>query len=124
MDDTPDNERKGPLPWLKLWHEILDSPKIQLMSGELFKGWVNVLCLTCRHNNEGALPDLGSITFALRVSTKEAESLLLQLLNRGLLERHEGGFRVHDWAHWQANRVTPEALRVSRYRARLRAQGE
>lgn len=110
------------MPWLKLWNKILDSPKIQMMDGDTFKGWINLLCLANRENKDGLLPDLHSISFALRIKVEETGSLIDEMLRRGLIERHRGTLIIHDWAHWQASTQVTASERSRRYRENKKAK--
>ena len=40
--------------WFRFYNEALDDPKVQKLPPALFKSWVNLLCLTARH--DGTLP--------------------------------------------------------------------
>jgi len=31
--------------WFRMYAEVLDDPKVQRLSGDEFKAWVNILCL-------------------------------------------------------------------------------
>lgn len=87
--------------WLRLWDECLDSPKIQQLSGDSFKSWVNLLCLASRQNPRGSLPDLKSIAFSIRLTTRKAKKLLDDLIACGLVDCVEGKLSMHDWDEWQ-----------------------
>ena len=52
--------------WFRFYIRSLDDLKVQAMSGDLFKTWVNLLSLAAEQ--DGALPDIATIAFRLRLS--------------------------------------------------------
>jgi hypothetical protein len=86
-------------PWFRFYNSTADNPKVQLLPDHLFKAWVNLLCLACRHN--GALPDTKAIAFTLRCSEDDAKSRIDALVNARLIDDVEGVRRPHDWNDWQ-----------------------
>lgn len=105
--------------WFRLYEDMLDDPKVQLLSPELFKTWVNLLALASRH--KGKLPAVGHIAFALRISAHDAQSRLDDLILAGLIDiRPAGGLEPHNWSarQWASD---DSAERVRRHRARKKA---
>jgi len=88
---------------------------VQKLPGEQFKGWVNLLSLAAR--NEGDLPPVEDIAFALRMSEKEAQELIDYLIEKGLIDETECGLEPHNWNGRQyKSDVSTE--RVKRFRKR------
>jgi hypothetical protein len=85
--------------WFRLYAETLDDIKVQSLPGELFKAWINLLCLANLHR--GRLPGVEEIAFRLRISVTEAGRIVDALLERGLLDRTGEGFTPHNWARRQ-----------------------
>jgi hypothetical protein len=84
--------------WLRLYHEILDDPKVQRLEPALFKFWINFLCLANQGTPRGVVrKDAGEIAFALRISDDEAVTALAELERIGLIERVETGLKPHNW---------------------------
>ena len=82
--------------WLRLYTDILHDPKVQRLPDNRFKGWVNILCLA--KENDGLLPSIEDIAFQLRISEAETESLVEELVSRGLLDLTQGGLLApHNW---------------------------
>jgi len=110
------------LQWFRFYHEVLDDPKVQSLSPEDFKFWVNMLCLACRRN--GKIPNLKDISFGLRITTDACQTVLERLSNAGLLDRANGGadgyhYAVHGWNKRQYKSDT-STERVKRFRKRFR----
>jgi len=103
----------GPLPWLRLYVEILDDSKVQLLPDKLFKFWINCLCIARKY--DGWLPDPGSIAFILRLKKKVVVSQLAGLANAGLLDSEEKGYAPHSWARRQY-KSDNSTERVNRFR--------
>lgn len=105
--------------WFRFYHEALDDPKVQRLSGDTFKAWINILCLASRNNPRGALPPVEDIGFALRVSTDAAQSIIDELVRVGLVDAGDDALEPHNWAERQRVSDTSND-RVARYRAKNR----
>src|SRR5882757_275909 len=107
-------------PWFRMYAEILDDPKVQRLSGDDFKGWVNLLCLALR--NDGRLPAMEDVSFSLRRSLDDAVTLLERLRDAGLIDRLSGGADgSHDAPHsWRKRQYKSDTStdRVKRFRER------
>jgi hypothetical protein len=75
--------------WFRMYDELLDDPKVQRLSPDDFRGWVNLLCLASR--NGGKLPAIADIAFALRETQDAVSTLVERLRSGGLIERRSGG---------------------------------
>jgi predicted transcriptional regulator len=112
--------------WFRMYDELLDDPKVQRLSGDDFKGWVNLLALASRHG--GKLPSPADIAFALRLPNDTVSTLLERLLNGGLIERRSGGadgmhYAPYKWAERQYKSDT-STERVKRFRKRSETVAE
>lgn len=103
--------------WLRLYTSILNDPKVQRLKAEHFKGWINLLCLA--KENDGTLPELPDIAFALRIGETETKELVSALQRNGLLETKDGRFTPHNWERRQyVSDVSTERVREFRKRSR------
>ncbi len=112
--------------WFRMYAEVLNDPKVQRLSGDDFKDWVNLLCLASQ--NDGRLPDLEDIAFALRRSPDGALTVLERCLNAGLIDRRSGGdsgwhYAPHGWDERQYKSDT-STERVKRFRQRSKTVSE
>jgi len=98
-----------------MYNTTLDNPKAQRLSGDLFKGWVNLLCLASKSG--GVLPSVSDIAFALRMDETAVETLLETLHARELLDLEDGTFTPHDWDDLQF-KSDKSTDRVAKYRER------
>lgn len=102
--------------WFRFYTEVLHDPKVQRLPAALFKSWVNLLCIANKDRDRGMLPSVEDIAFALRVKPCEAEKILYQLKERGLLDRaQDGTLSPHNWTERQRN-SDDGATRQQRYR--------
>ena len=81
--------------WFRFYQSALEDPRIQRLPGDLFKSWVNLLCLTSK--NDGILPPIDDIAFSLRMTEDEADIVINKLLNAHLLERKGAWLAPTDW---------------------------
>jgi hypothetical protein len=102
--------------WFRLYTDVLDDPKAQWLSGDDFKGWINILCLA--KENDGLLPSTKVIAFRLRMSEVEANHLVEALTSAGLLDHSNEGISPHNWDSRQfiSDDDPTAALRARRYR--------
>lgn len=108
--------------WFRFYSGAVDDPKVQMLSPEMFKHWVNVLCIAAQH--EGDLPALSVTAFMLgRMPEPKAAAVLARLHAAGLLDKTEKGFRPHNWEGRQYKHDVSDptnADRQKRYRNRKR----
>lgn len=104
--------------WFRFYDEVLDDHKVQSLSPELFKAWVNLLCVASR--NDGVLPSIDKLAFSLRVSAHEMQSRIDELVLAGLLDiRTDSKLEPHNWPNRQFTSDT-SVERTRKYRERLK----
>lgn len=107
--------------WFRMYAEVLDDPKVQRLSGDDFKGWVNLLCLTAKH--DGVLPNLEDIAFALRIDLKRAQKLVDRLIAAVLIVPEGSAIKPNKWDQRQY-KSDVSTDRVKRFRERSKKQPE
>lgn len=102
--------------WFRYYEDALNDPKVQRLPGDLFKAWVNLLCLAS--SSEGQIKSATQAAFALRLKEDKARLVVAELASHGLLDVVPGGyFEPHNWSSRQfKSDVSNE--RVKRYRKR------
>jgi hypothetical protein len=104
-----------------MYDELLDDPKVQRLSGDDFKGWVNLLCLMSRGSPN--LSTENDIAFALRLDPRKAKAMLSRLIEGGLIVKTDQGFEPHKWgARQYKSDVSTD--RVKRFRERSKTVTE
>lgn len=82
--------------WFRIYDEALDDHKVQSISPELFRTWFNLLCVASRE--DGVLPSVEKLAFALRVSVHDMQSRLDELVLLGLMDiREDRKIEPHNW---------------------------
>ena len=112
---------KGPKSnqWFRLYAEVLHDPKVQSLPADVFRTWVNLLCLASA--GHGGLPPIDDIAFTLRLSKRTTESHVSRLISIGLLDMtgdDDGAILTpHNWSQRQfvSDRSTD---RVRKFRER------
>lgn len=104
--------------WLRLYDDVLDDPKVELLSPKMFRYWVKILCLANKGKPRGRIPnDMHAIAFRLRVRISDAKTIIDELQTRTLLDRDGDYFVPHNWDEWQ-KKSDSSAERVAAHRAR------
>ena len=86
--------------WFRYYDEALDDPKVQRLSGDLFKVWVNLLSLASK--NDGKLPSADDISFRLRIPVQDAQQRVEDLILAGLIDvLPDKSFEPHNWSERQ-----------------------
>ena len=105
--------------WFRYYDAALHDPKVQKLSGDQFKGWVNLLCLASE--NDGQLPGISDIAFALRIPDEVADTLIMKLVEAKLLDESGGYLSPHNW-HARQYLDKTNAQRQRQYRERQKTQ--
>ncbi len=104
--------------WFRFYNNVAHDPKVQRLSGDKFKAWVNMLCLASE--NGGILPNVADLSYALRMPEEAVSDLLNEFYRLILLDEIEvdGGpmaYTPHNWSSRQfKSDVSTE--RVKRFR--------
>lgn len=107
--------------WFRFYSGVVSDPKAQMLSPEMFKHWVNVLCIAAQH--DGELPAIAVTAFTLRLAEPKAASILAKLHAAGLLDKTAKSFKPHNWdgRQYKHDKSDPtNADRQKRYRDRHR----
>lgn len=106
--------------WIKLYHEILDDPKMGRLPDHLWRRCIEMFLSAGDCNNEGHLPSTEDMAWRLRCAPEELAVDLEALAEFGIVEERDGHWFVRNFAKRQA--AMPEAERLRRYRERKRKQ--
>ena len=104
--------------WIKLYHEILDDPKMMKMQEVLFGRCIKLFLLAGDYDHSGGLPSLSDIAWRLRISEEEIESDLIELQRLGITLQSEDGWQISKWEDRQA--AVGGTERTRRWRQRKR----
>lgn len=108
--------------WFRLYDDLLFDPKVQLLTPENFKHWINLLCVSSK--SDGVIPS-DNLHFMLHVAPGQVDGILSDLIRADLLEyasvRGDRCLVPHGWQSRQFicdNDDPTAATRMIRYRSR------
>jgi hypothetical protein len=81
--------------WFRFYDDAVNDPKLIKLSDDIFRAWVNLLCIASK--NDGMLPAIDDIAIILRVKDARAAAIITELVSFGLLDRTETGYAPHNW---------------------------
>jgi len=100
--------------WIKLYHEILDDPKMGRLDDRLFRRTIELFLLAGENQSDGTLPSVEDIAWRLRVPVSEIETNLQTLQEFGIVSPIFGEWVVTKFSKRQA--ASPSAERTQRFR--------
>jgi len=105
--------------WIRLYTELLNDPKVQRLPAEIFRVYINLLCVAGQDDNGGAIPeDIGTLAFVLRLPDSDCKAAIDTLIDHGLVDKNNEGIAIHGWEKRQYESDTDPTRyeRVKRFR--------
>lgn len=112
------------MPWVKLDDRFPSHRKIDLLSDRAFRLYVSALCWSSENLTEGHIPDANVTRIAHVRNTKATAK---ELEERGLWERVDDGWQIHDYLDYNPTRASIQterqrnAARQQEYRDKKKA---
>ena len=108
--------------WIKVYHEIIDDPKMATMPDRLWRRTIEIFLLAGKLSKDksGQLPDTNQLAWLLRMSTDDLLMDLSQLASAGILKKNDSGWIVTNFEKRQSASSNTE--RVQQFRERQRKQ--
>jgi hypothetical protein len=106
--------------WFRLYDELIDDPKIMLIDEAFRWRYIAILCLVNRYERKttgNRLPSDTILIFHLRLTQKELDETLTELLRVELVQKDKHGFYVKAFKYRQFDSDNVNE-RVKRYRKR------
>lgn len=107
--------------WFRFYDEVLDDPKVQRLPPDLFKTWVNLLCVASKEGGE--IPSNPTdLAFRLRMVEAKMRSQIQTLIEAGLIDQVSEpncSMKPHNWDGRQYESDS-SAERMRRHRQRKR----
>ena len=101
--------------WIKLYHEIIDDPKMMRMPDEMFAKTIKLFLLAGDHDQDGELPSPEDIAWRLRYDPGDVDVTLRYLERNGITSMNSSGtWFISKWAERQG--PISGAERVRRHR--------
>lgn len=111
-------------PWIRLYREALHDPKIVSLTDRQHRAWVNALMMA---DDDGFLPPMRDIACHMRTTAMDAEQLITDLVDLGLVDPYvmdgPAKFRLHGWERRQY-RSDSSSERVKKFRAKAPRNGD
>lgn len=108
--------------WIKLYHEIIDDPKMATMPDRLWRRSIELMLLAGRYSKDktGDLPDTRQLAWALRMPTDELQLDLDQLTLTEIIKRTPTGWNIVNFEKRQ--RAASDLERKQQERSRKQSQ--
>jgi len=103
--------------WIKLYTEILDDPKMAMLDDHLWRRFYEFCLVAGKHNKGGLLPTVDQMAWLLRVSAKDLQDDVTNLVEIGLLTEDNGYTIVTNFSKRQTK--MSDAERQVKYRSAL-----
>jgi 5-methylcytosine-specific restriction endonuclease McrA len=85
-------------PWFRFYADEINNPVVQSLPGDIFKTWVNCLCVAVGYKNNGILPPVDELAWLIRVDKEATHVHLNRLISDGLIVNiGNGRLRPKDW---------------------------
>jgi DnaD/phage-associated family protein len=112
--------------WIKLYHEIIDDPKMATLPDRLWRRVIELFLLAGKlsANKSGELPDTRQLAWLLRMPTDELATDLDMLKNTGIVQPIPGGWIVSNFEKRQRAASASERVRQHRERQQKRQYQE
>lgn len=103
-------------PWLRLYVEALDDPKIQTLEPIDFKFWANMLLVARKCG--GRLPPRADMAFMMRLDVAVVVASVTRLIDAQLIDKVDDCLIPHNWAVRQYESDNSGAERARNFRER------
>ncbi len=100
--------------WIKLYHEILDDPKMGRLDDRYFRRTIELFLLAGELEKDGRLPDVEDMAWRLRIPLDEMQDDLDALQEIGIVSQVDGSWVVTKFSERQS--AAPGNERTKRYR--------
>lgn len=90
-----------PKAWLRLYAEVVNDPKVQMLPGDVFKLWINLLCIA--RQSDGIIHEsrFKQYCWTLRIDEQSLRHAIIHDLAELLDEVEDGQWMPHGWTKRQ-----------------------
>lgn len=100
--------------WIKLYHEILDDPKMGMMPEILFSRCIKIFLVAGEFDEGGYLPDVEKMAWRMRINAEQLESDLIELQKLHIVEFRAGKWFVSKFQERQEAMKPAEKMKRNR----------
>lgn len=103
------------MPWLRLHTDILDDPKMHVITESQFSHFILMLCVASECNASGALPqyDVKSLSWRLRTRATDLRKTIDKLIEMGIMYNSDGQL---GFCNWEKRQYSESYKRVKKHR--------
>jgi len=104
--------------WIKLYHEIIDDPKMAVLPDRLWRRLIELYLLAGKlcTDKSGRLPDTRQLAWLLRMDTDDLQADISQLVSTGIVESIPEGWLIVNFNKRQSAATGTERLKQHRER--------
>lgn len=107
--------------WFRFYDDAVNDPKVQALPGDIFKSWVNLLCLASKC--DGLIKSTAEAAWWLRKNETKSAEIIKTLVAASLLDELDDGiYTPHNWKDRQYQSDS-SSERVQRHRDKRAAAG-
>lgn len=101
--------------WFRFYDDALNDPKVQKLPADMFRAWVNLLCLASKG---GGFIQKEDVSFGLRLASEDCYGVIDYLVRQNLLVDNGDTLSPHNWSgrQFQSDKDPTNADRQKRYR--------
>lgn len=105
--------------WFRLHTKILHDPRVQTMSAERYKLYINLLCHACEKDENGNVGNVSDVAFVLRETQEAVSSAFHDFKERGLIATDGETFHIPQWSKKQY-KSDNSTSRVKKFREKMK----
>ena len=105
--------------WFRLHHKVLHDPRVQTLTPERFKIYINLLCYASQREDNGTVGNVSDVSFAIRETQDAVSSAFHDFEERGLIATDGETFRIPQWKKKQF-KSDNSTDRVRKHRAKTK----
>jgi hypothetical protein len=90
-------------PWYKMWTNILEKEEFFALNGDQTRRWIMFMAVAQRADDEGRLPPMKSIRFALREDEETCQKWIDEMVELHLIDIVRSRYVIHNWKRWQGD---------------------
>jgi DnaD/phage-associated family protein len=102
--------------WIKLYHEIIEDPKMALLPDRLWRRVIELFLLAGKHGQDGLLPETRQLAWELRINADDLDMDLKQIETTGIIKRSPTGWVITNFKKRQSPSTSTERSKEFRKR--------
>jgi len=100
--------------WIKLYHEILDDPKMATLPDNVWRKVIELFLVAGRMNKDGEIPDAKQIAWMMRCDQEIIEKALIEIEKIGIAVKTDNGWIIQQFKKRQGKISGADRTKASR----------